>query len=105
MIQDSQIWSPSSTIRVQYTAPYASLGELEDQVMELPVMYAKGVLLSAKEAPRSSSDIAAVTQNQGANPQGTQRDAGAIYINQFYKRLGELERPMPMANPESTYGR
>ncbi len=105
MIQGSQAYSPGASIRVQYTAPYSSVGELEAQVAELPVLYAKGVLLGGKEAPRSNSDIAAVTAGANANPNGTQRDAGAIYLNQFYRRLGELERAMPMAPPSSSYGR
>jgi hypothetical protein len=105
MIQGSQAYSPGASVRVQYTAPYSSLGELERQVAELPVLYAKGTLLGGKEAPRSNSDVAAVTGGANANPNGVQRDAGAIYLNQFYKRLGELERAMPMAPPSSTYGR
>lgn len=105
MVISSQSWTPGTPCRVQFTSPYEDLAELEAQISELPVLYAKGTLLQAKEGPRARSDQASVTQQEGANPMGAQTNAGSSFLKQFYQRLGELERPMPMAPTYSTWGR
>ncbi len=102
-IPTSQYYTPGSVVRVQYYGPYQNLAELEPQVQNLPVLYAKGMLLLNKEGPRARADQASVTQNESANPPGTQTNAGVSFLRQFELELSRIPTPARHAGMQSTY--
>lgn len=102
-IPGSQLFSPGSVIRVQYNGPYQNVSELDAQVQNIPILYAKGMLLLNKEGPRARADQAAVTQNEGANPPGTQSNAGVAFLRQFETELARVPTPPRHAGFITTY--
>lgn len=101
----SQYYPPGSTVRLTFAGPYQSLADLEDQLLQLPLWYAKGVLISNKEIVRVRFDSASATQDQQTAPVGSLQNAGTFFLRQFETELARLHRPMPMAPPLVTYGR
>jgi hypothetical protein len=94
---------PGTNIRVTYWGPYRSLSDLEDQLQWLPVLYAKYKLLSDKEALRARGDIAAITQDAGANQPGTQMTVALAYLQEFNDALLQLKRGVRINRVTSTY--
>lgn len=101
----SQLYTPGAQVRIRFQGGYQSLGDLPESEAQLPLMWAKGYLLSNKEIVRARQDTANVTQDQNANPVGTSQNAGAFWFAQFERELQRMQRVMPMARPLSVYGR
>lgn len=101
----SQALTPGANIRVHFAAPYQSLSELEPQVMQLPLWYAKGKLLMDKEVLRSRYDLGPVAQNDQAYPPGTSQNAGIYHLQQYERELARLQRPLPAPAIRSVYAR
>lgn len=102
----SQSFTPGSTVRVTYRGPVASLSDLDAQSQELPILYAKWLLLSNREAPRARQDSITATQGvEGVNPPGASMNVGL----QFKQAFNQLLDAMPMVEPFvptlSTYAR
>jgi hypothetical protein len=102
----SQSFTPGSTVRVTYRGPVASLSDLDAQSQELPILYAKWVLLSNREAPRSRQDSITATQGvEGVNPPGTSMNAGLQYKQAFNQLLDAMPMVEPFVPTLSTYAR
>lgn len=101
----SQFYTPGAQVRVRYQGGYQSLGDLPDSETQLPLLWAKGYLLSNKEMVRVRQDTANVSADQNANPVGSSQNAGAFFFSLFEKELARMQRVMPMARPLSVYGR
>jgi hypothetical protein len=104
-IPASQYWSPTSSIEVQYAAPYRSLSELQPQEMDYPTWYAAGKILGFGEVGRTRVDNQTVASSTSASPNGAQQNAGGFFMSQAAKLLANLARPMGMSRPISTYSR
>jgi hypothetical protein len=91
----SQRFSPGSVARVTYAGPVASLTDLDAASQELPILYAKWVLLSNAEGPRARMDAAPQVQAESANPPNTSMQAALQYLQQFNRLLDS----MPMVDP------
>lgn len=101
----SQAYTPGAQIRIRYQGGYQSLGDLPEAEQQLPLLWAKGYLLSNKEVVRVRQDTANVSADQNANPVGSSQNAGAFFFSLFERELARMQRVMPMARPLSTYGR
>jgi hypothetical protein len=101
----SQLYTPGAQVRIRYQGGYQSLGDLPESEQQLPLLWAKGYLLSNKEVVRVRQDTSNVTQDQNANPVGSSQNAGAFFFSLFEKELARMQRVMPIARPLSTYGR
>lgn len=105
VIPDSQYYTPGAQIRIRYQGGYQSLGDLPEAEQQLPLLWAKGYLLTNKEVVRVRQDTANVSADQNANPVGSSQNAGAFFFSLFERELQRMQRVMPMARPASTYGR
>ena len=104
-IPPSQSFTPGATVQVLWDGPYGSLSEVEMGCADLPLWYAAGMLLGFKETRRSNSDIQNLAAEAGANPTGTQQNAGSFFMKQFYAALAQKARPQRARMPQSTYQR
>jgi hypothetical protein len=94
-----------AVLRIEYAGPYQSLGDLQPQAKELPILYAAGSLLGFGEARRSVIDTQTVQGPEQALPPGQMQAAGAGFMQQFQQAKADLARPMKMAGWRSTYRR
>lgn len=102
----SQMYTPGATLRLSWCGPYGSLGDLESQVEQLPLWYAKGYLLSNKETVRVRFDQANTSaEGQQMNQPGISQNAGTFFLRQFETELARLTRPMPVGPVSYTYTR
>ena len=101
----SQQYPPGGILRLEWAGPYSALSDLEPQVRQLPLWYAKGYLLSNRETVRTRFDQANVTQGEQANPPGSSQNAGAFFMRQFEQELVRMTKPMPMAPIQYSYTR
>lgn len=104
-IPRSQRWSPTSTLEVQYAAPYRSLSELAPAEYDLVLWYAAGMILGFGEIKRTSVDSQTVAASTSANPSGYQQNTGSWFMSQYRVLIASLARPMGMSAPISTYAR
>jgi hypothetical protein len=103
-IPSSQWFSPGAAVRVTYRGPVASLSDLDTASQELPLLYAKWVLLSNQEAPRSRQDSLAATQGQeGVTPPGASMNAGLQYLQAFNQLLARMPVVEPFLPTLSVY--
>lgn len=98
-------YTPGAVLRIEYMGPYASLGDLQPQAKELPVLYAAGSLLGYGEARRSVENTQTVQGPEQALPPGQQQAAGGWYMQQFAQGRANLSQPMKIAAWRSTYRR
>jgi hypothetical protein len=103
-VPSSQWFTPGATVRVTYKGPVGSLSDLDGQSQELPILYAKWMLLSSQEAPRARQDSITATQGQeGVNPPGTSMNAALQYLQQFNQLKAQMPMPEPMLPALSSY--
>lgn len=88
-IPDSQRWAPTGKLRITGTGPYTALGDLEPDLVHLPVIYAVGMLHLKKESRRLRTDTAAMTRDQGAVLPGTNANYGKDLLAEFRKECEE----------------
>jgi hypothetical protein len=105
VIPESQAFTPGAQLRIRFQGGYQSLADLPESEQQLPLLWAKGYLLSNKEIVRVRQDTANVSADQNANPVGSSQNAGAFFFSQFERELQRMQRVMPMARPASTYSR
>jgi hypothetical protein len=98
-------YTPGAVLRIEYMGPYNSLGDLQPQAYELPVLYAAGSLMVYGEARRSETNTQTVQGPEQSLPPGQMQAAGGVFLQQFAQLKANLERPMPMGGWRSTYRR
>lgn len=98
-------YTPGAVLRIEYMGPFTSLGDLQPQAHELPVLYAAGSLLGYGEANRSRTDTMTVQGAEQSLPPGQMQAAGGYYMQQFDQIRANLATPMPLAGFRSTQHR
>lgn len=98
-------YTRGTQLRLEYAGPYQSLSDLEPQASELPLLYAKGMLLGNDEARRTRMDTTSAVAESGANQPGQAQNAAQWFLAQYDRKLAALKRPMRMGGWRSTYTR
>jgi hypothetical protein len=105
ILPSSQQYVFGATIRINYLGPYQALSDIPTSEGQLPLMWAKGYLLTNKEIQRARQDTANVSTDQNANPVGASQNAGAFFFSRFEAELERLKRVQSVAPPLSVYNR
>ena len=101
-IARSQMFTPGSTVEVNYTAPYRSLSDVDDVAADVVLWYAAAQLQGFGETPRTRMASQTVQADQNAQPPGFAQQTAAWYMSRATQIRNDLQRAIPWSRPKST---
>jgi hypothetical protein len=85
-------YSPTANLRIVGWGPYLTLGDLEPQLFQLPVLYALSMLLPKKETFRLRQDTAVPLTQEGGQQPGLLVQTGDYFLKRFETELERLSK-------------
>lgn len=101
-IPQSQVFTPGSTIEVNYTAPYRSLSDVDDIASDAVIWYAAAQVLGFAETQRTRLGSQTVSSDQSAQPPGFQQQTAAWFMSRATQIRDNLQRAIPWSRAKST---